>query len=390
MTITQNILKASLFTPGSRGWGLPMLFWGDPGIGKSDMIEELGASFGMHVEVLSPGERGEGAFGVTPVPIKSKSDLESWVMSYPKPSWTDSFEDSDDCGIVFVDELTTAPPALQPALLGLVQARRIGSHYLGSRIRVIGAANPPAIAAGGWDLRPPVANRFGHAEWAKPSAEDWIDWLMTHDALAKPKLKITPARKEEDRVIEAWPVAYASAKGLVAGFIQRRPELLHKMPPKGDPTGSRAWPSHRSWDMATRALASSSVHGLSDMETDVFVQSFIGIGAMTEFAAYRAAADLPNPADLLDGKLRWEHEPERLDRTMAVFSACTALVVNDQSDLKAKRVDAIWKLLATAMNDAQDLVVMTLKPLAKARLHTGKTAIPVMAKLKPILDAAGA
>ncbi len=52
---------------------------------------------------------------------------------------------------------------------------------------------------------------------------------------------------EEERVMNAWPNAEAKAKGLVAGFLRRRPELLHKQPKADDPQASRAWPSRRTW-----------------------------------------------------------------------------------------------------------------------------------------------
>lgn len=386
MSVTESILKASIFTPGRRGWGLPILFWGAPGIGKSDMIEDLGRHFGMHVEVLSPGERGEGAFGVTPVPRTAGEEL---VITYPKPDWADAFDDSDNCGIVFVDEITTAPPALQAALLGLVQARRIGSHYLGKRIRVVGACNPVNQAAGGWDLAPPVANRFGHVDWSKPSAEKWSAWLLDSDPTQSRKITATNAALEEKRVLGAWSVPFAKAKGLISTFIQRRPELLHQMPNANDPNMSRSWPSHRTWEMATLALTSSEVHALSDEERDLFVASFIGNGAMTELVAFQAANDLPNPADVLDGKTPWEHDPERLDRSMAVFSSCAALVTSDEkSKPDSPRVRALWELMESALDDAADVLVSASRPIMKARLHTDKKAIKVMARLKPILDAA--
>jgi MoxR-like ATPase len=89
---------------------------------------------------------GEGAFGVIPVPDKSG------VIKYPPPEWTLAHDEAG--GVVFIDEMSSTPPALQPPLLGLLFARRIGGKTLSARTRVIGAANPPEVAAGGFDLAP--------------------------------------------------------------------------------------------------------------------------------------------------------------------------------------------------------------------------------------------
>ena len=245
-----SILEAAMFTPmGDGTWGLPLMLWGDPGVSKSATILALGRRWRLPIEELCPGERGEGQFGVVPVPSGTNGEA---VLSYPPPEWVRNLRtEHGECGIVFLDEITTAPPALQPALLGLIQRRRIGAHAFGPRVRVLGAANPSGQAAGGWDLAPPVANRLGHMDWGSPDAEAWGAWLIggqedeaAHDPLAR-----------EAEVWGQWPAAWAGARGIVSGFIRRRPELLHKMPPDGDPAQSRAWPSPRTGEYAARALA---------------------------------------------------------------------------------------------------------------------------------------
>ncbi len=381
-----KIIKAALFTPGPHGWGLPLLMWGPPGVGKSEIIEGIARSFRLPSEVLSPGERGEGAFGVTPVPIGDKD----CVITYPRPDWVRTFEDNDGRGVVFVDELTTAPPALQPALLGLLQARRIGGSKLPKGVRVIGAANPPEMSAGGYDLAAPVANRMGHIDFAAPSAESWTEWLMTASALKVSTNVICDAADEEDRVLQIWDEAYARAKGVVAGFVLAKPAMLHRQPEANDPQSSRAWPSHRTWDMACRSNASSEVHDLDESEMHAFISAFIGSSATVEFVAYAKAMDLPNPADLLDGKVTWKHNPNRLDRTYATLTACTAhMTSKDVAANHPGRLDKMWSVLNTVMADAPDLVIPSAKVLAQQRLTSAKTAQPVLIALNPILKAAG-
>lgn len=383
-----SLLKILVLTPTDDGMGAPAMFWGPPGVGKTKKIKRACAEMGMPLVVLSPGLMGEGAFGVTPVPFGAGKEMR---IHYPAPEWVDLFEDAGDVGLVFVDEITTAPPSMQPPLLGLIQERRVGNHYLGERVRVLGAGNPPAQAAGGWDLAPPVANRMGHFDWAQPTQSEWSDYMMARAGAvqAAPPKPVDDLKTLEQRVLDAWAGPYAKAQGLVTSFTSRRPGLLHMMPAEGDPNASRAWPSHRSWDLATNVITTAEILGASEVEIDALVAGFVGNAAATEFVAFKASADLPDPEALLDGRVQWKHDPDRLDRTMAVLSACAALVAPKTAKDRTKRADALWALISTTTAGPIDCAVPAARVLAKADLGGLKNAMPVLVKMRPVMDAAG-
>jgi MoxR-like ATPase len=384
----KRLIKAALFTPGPKGWGLPLLFWGGPGVAKSDIIEEVARGFGLHVEILSPGERGEGAFGVVPVPVKHKDGRT--MLSYPQPDYMDIFSE-DERGLIFVDELTTAPRAVKPAMLGLIQARRLGGSYVGQGVRILAAANPVGSSASGEELPKPTANRLGHIEWEAPDAQAWTSWLVQQDA-KQMGLKVSKpqsAPNEEKRVLDAWDEAHAKAKGLIAGLIKHRPSLLHSEPADDDGQASRAWPSRRTWDLTTRAIAASAIHGLSPTEEQEFIAAFVGGGAATELFTYRTQADLPDPVAVLEGKVSWKPDEERLDRTMAVLSACSAIVCSPSCANKAQRVDMMWDLLGKLTTDMKDIALIASEPVIMSDVGTStKKAISVLAKLAPIVQLA--
>lgn len=382
----KNIIKAALFTPISGGrWGLPLLAWGAPGVGKTSVIEQLAAEWGLVSEVLSPGERGEGAFGVVPVPSTEGT------LTYPRPEWTRLF-DHGAAGLVFVDEITTAAPALQAPLLGLVLARRIGGHVLPPRVRVLAAANPPEQAAGGFDLAAPVANRFGHLDWYAPSVDEHCAWML---GAASDTVLGGDASAEEARVLDAWPAAWARAVGLETAFLRRRPGLKNVVPQVGDPKASRGWPSDRSWEAATRALASASVHWLTEAETEEFVAGFIGEAAASEWFAWQREVDLPDPAALLDGTATFTPTPLRLDRTMAVLASCAALVTPKGAARRSERASALWQRIgewsgATAGTPRDlDIYVPVAHALVSAGLVILADASKTLAALQPVLKAAG-
>ena len=381
-----NLLHAALFTPTTTGWGLPIILWGAPGTTKTASIKALGRKFGLHVEHLAPGERGEGAFGVTPVPKNTEGGV---VLAYPAPEWVQALRatDGQEQGIVFLDEINTAPPALQPALLGALQEGRVGGHTFGPRVRRLGAANPVGQSAGGWDLAAPVANRAGHIDWPAPEVDDWASWLLAGAGVdvSKP----LDARKEEARVMAEWPEAFAVSSGVISAFLRARPELLHKMPKDGDPSQSRAWPSPRTWEMAARAYAGSIVHRLTETERDEFLCAFVGAGPAGELTTFLTENDLPAPAKLLDGEISFTHDPERLDRTVVVLNACSALVAPKDAAKRNDRAEALWKLVSVVSEDAKDVVVPAMTALVASGLHSTPSSKKVMARMHSVITTAG-
>jgi hypothetical protein len=389
MSDTIKIARATIFTPagtaadGETVWGLPICFWGPPGVGKTHQISKLARSHRMPLEVLSPGERGEGAFGVTPVPGPNNK-----VLNYPPADWVANFA-VEDGGVLFLDEINQAPPPLQPALMGILLARRVGGHYLGHKVRPIAAANPTEQAAGGWDFAPPVANRMGHLTWPDVGSEGWADWLLGDEGAMG---TATLACDEERRVLASWDEPWARTRGIVAGFIRAKGAgMLHKMPAMGSHDLGRAWPSPRTWEMAARAYASSSVHRLDAEATEEFTAAFVGRGAASEMFAYAEKLDLPNPADVLDGKVAFKHDPKRLDRTVAVLGSCHALVVPEKADKRKERTTKLWQMLGEKkiLDEAMDVAFASVKALVKASLHTQQAAYTILAKMNPLLKAAG-
>lgn len=385
-----RLIKTAMFTPTRNGWGMPLLLWGKPGIGKSDVIEGIALEHGLPLEVLSPGERGEGAFGVTPMP-----DSDGYI-SYPPPRWSEQFQTAEN-GFLFLDEINLAPPAIQAPMLGLLIKRRIGGATLPPGVRMIGAANDVADAAGGWDLAPPMANRLGHLAWEAPSEDEWTEWLMS---AADEKAEVGESVASiEKRVQAAWNPEWSAARGVVAGFIRAKPAALHKQPPAGHPDASKAWPSHRSWESATRALASARVHGLDEAAADLFAGAFVGHGIVGELAEYRASADLPNPGDVLSGKVKFAPDFKRLDRTFAVVGSTTAMLKHEIEEAggapKASKNPAVMKrfavfveLLHRVADKAVDLTWPGAKMIAKAHMHEASTeSKTIMRRLMPMINA---
>ena len=399
-----KLFEVLICTPTDHGMGAPAMFWGPPGPGKTFVLTALAAEYGMPCQVLSPGLMGDGAFGVVPVPVGTGAATR---LMYPAPHWADTFDDHG-AGLVFVDEITTAAPALQPPLLGLMQQRRVGDHYLGKGVRVLGAGNPPEQAAAGYDLPLPLANRMGHFDWPAVDTTQWGEFLSTRT----PYAVLAGAKKNghataplhdlaalERRVAAGWESAWAKASGLTATFHARRDGFLLKMPQANDPAASRAWPSPRTWELATACEATAMILGADENTVDTLTAGFVGHGAAIERAAFRNAVDLPDPEDALFNGA-WKHTPSRLDRSMAVLSSCATYAISPlngnptEEDKKTakRRGEACWKLIET-VSDALDICVPAAKMLVdKALVITesgaGASKVP-LERMRRVLQAAG-
>jgi hypothetical protein len=288
-----------------------------------------------------------------------------------------------------------APPAVQAALLRVVLDRVVGDFVLPSTVRILSAQNAVEDAAGGYDLAAPLANRFGTLpDWTGPTCEEWCSWLLQAGNGNEVEVATTAA-DEEARVLKLWPSAFAKASGLITSFLRRKPSLLHAQPASGSPESSLAWPSRRTWEMATRALAASEIHHLDESESDRYVGAFVGPAAIRELRSWMVTVDLPDPAELLDGKIEWKHDPDRLDRTMVVCSSCAALVAPQSAEKRIPRAEAAWKLLSGLM-EISDVILPAVRTLVSenVRLVRGPKGMfahaeRVLAKFNPILNAAG-
>ena len=382
MADMKAIVKAALMTPGHGGrMGLPMILIAKPGTGKTTFANQIAKAWFETYALLIASLREPADFLGFPVPVESPVGP---VMSYAAPNWCAKFVDCER-GLIFLDEINTAPPAVQAALLRVVLDGVVGDFELPEGVRFLAAMNETEDAAGGWDLAPPLANRFGHLEWGSPTVDDWSAWLMgaTDDSNIA-----ASAEEVENEVFRQWPEAWAVARGTVAGYMRHRPEHLMQMPNAGDPQASKAWPSPRSWENATRALASSRIHGLDDATRDVFMASFVGDGVVTEFSNWLADSDLPEPADVLDGKVKFVHDKYRLDKTAAILASCSAMVISKSCENQEARVTIFWEILGDLIDVAADLVVSPAKALVKARLTKIPAARKSLAKVQGILAAA--
>lgn len=402
-------IQVALYTPNNRGgFGAPVLFTGGPGVGKTWTLEAAGTPAGLPVVTLSPGSSGEGAFGVVPTPRKTYGDDGSpgpTVLDYPIPAYVESaFGGPDGKGILFIDEVTSSPDHILPALLGLVASGTIGFTRLGKRIRVLGACNPPEIAADGRELPAPLANRFLWLPWAPPTANEVVSYLSNAGALRAHTDGAVSQSSEaiEKQVLAAWDSAWARTVGIHAGYLRSQcagdsngaPVYDY---PKDHAKAGGPWASPRSWENALRALTTARILGVDSEIRSAFLAGGVGNGHADAWETYETNADLPCIEDVLDRKVAWKLDERRPDRAVAVIAGAHTILCNKASAentdanfqaLRKTRADNFWELLDAAPASCMDLVASAAMGLTSANLYSnakGSKSAPVLRKLGKIV-----
>ncbi|MFI2510859.1 AAA family ATPase [Streptomyces sp. NPDC018972] len=327
---------------------LPVLLWGEPGIGKTAALNQLAASLDLPLTTVIASVHEPSDF--SGLPVVGDDPAEQGVPMAP-PDWAVRLVRAGR-GLLFLDELSTAPPAVQAALLRLVLERRIGALRLPPGVRIVAAANPRASAADGWELSPPLANRFVH-----------LNWIHDHEVVVR-GLGGTWPRATLPRLDPGkLPEAVRFARRAVCAFLTARPPLVHRLPGSETRRGG-PWPSPRSWDMTLTLIAFATAAGSSRDVLSLLVRGTVGDGPGLELLASLDRLDLPDPEVLLADPAGADL-PERGDLRQAVLDAVVAAV---RARPEKSRWDAAWELLARAVDTgAPDLVVVPATTLATLR-----------------------
>ena len=320
-TVTPNSAKASIKHAIMKK--RPIFLWGPPGIGKSDIVQQITDSLSNSYLIdirLSLWE---------PTDIKGIPyfDSNSGTMVWGAPSELpdEEFAKQYDNIVLFLDEMNSAAPAVQAAAYQLILNRRVGQYKLPDNVMIVAAGNREADKGVTYRMPAPLANRFIHLEMAV-SFDDWFDWAVDNN-------------QHKD----------------VVGFLTFSKKDLYDFDPKSP---SRSFATPRSWSFVSELLEDE----LDENTTTDLVAGSVGEGLAVKFMAHRkVAASMPNPTDILAGKVKELTTKEISAKYSLTVSLCYEL--KEACDAGDKKFDdKVNNFLRFAMDNFDtELVVMGIK-----------------------------
>ena len=301
----------------------PLFIWGPPGIGKSDIIQQIKDEMekchliDIRLSLWEPTD-------IKGMPYYAANDnIMKWAppAELPDAKMAKKYKTI----ILFLDEMNSAAPAVQAAAYQLILNRRVGTYTLPDNVLIVAAGNREADKGVTYRMPAPLANRFVHLEM-KVDFDDWFQWAVTND--------IHPD---------------------VAGYLQFAKKDLYDFDPKSP---SRSFATPRSWSFVSELLEDDD----DENTTTDLVSGAVGEGLAVKFMAHRkVASKLPNPTEVLKGKVKTLDTKEISAMYSLTVSLCYELKeANDKGDKDFHK--KVNNFLTFSMDNFDtELVVMGIK-----------------------------
>jgi MoxR-like ATPase len=294
------------------------MIWGAPGIGKSSIVAQTAEAHKMQMIDLRLSQLAPTDLRGLPV-----ADHEHGVSRWYPPE----FLPREGRGILFLDELNLAPPAMQGMAQQLILDRRVGNYVVPERWFVWAAGNRKEDRAAVFDMPAPLANRFIHLT-TEPHFESFK--------------------------------SYALGQGIhehILAFLSFRPALLHKLDPL-----QPAWPSPRSWMIASQLY-----------KVGLDISHVVGAGTAAEFSAFlKLYSQLPDTEKILQGHGKHISFPKEPSERYALTVALTVRATSLQESYQAFQ----W-IASNAGQEWIQLFATDLFRQARARNDLGRLAMLV-------------
>ena len=282
------------FSSTKHGHHTPVMLWGAPGVGKSQMVAQIAQNHGaplidIRLSQMEPSDlRG--------IPFRA-GELVEWAV----PAMLPSAKRHGEQGILFLDEITSAPPSVSAAAYQLILDRRLGEYEVPQGWAIIAAGNRQGDRGVTYSMPAPLANRFSHYE-VEVNLDDWVAWAYANGI--------------DERII---------------GFLRFRQDLLFDFDPSHNPV---AFPSPRSWEFSHRALQKFDEN--HDLLTGA-LQACVGNAAGIELRAFIDSLDqMPDLDAIINGDD--VPAPKEIDLQYAVATALVGRAIRARDSAEAARV----------------------------------------------------
>ena len=274
-----------------------VMLWGPPGIGKSQAVRQLADTIGQRT-----GKKTHVTdvrlLLFNPVDLRGipTANADKTLAIWLKPQIFQMHESKNTVNILFLDEISAAPPSVQAAAYQITLDRVVGEHRLPDNCIVIAAGNRTTDKSVAYKMPKALANRLMHFS-VEGSFDSWKQWAVAKGVHPK-----------------------------VVGFLSfRRQHLMAFQATSED----LAFATPRSWEMVSNILrtVNEDVSAVYPM-----IAGLVGTGVAIEFRTWAEIyGELPRIEDIFDGKL--PSIPKGTDALYALTAAMTAYACEHKGQL---------------------------------------------------------
>lgn len=245
-----------------------VMLWGSPGVGKSQGVKQIAdrISKSTKKEVKVTDVR---LLLFNPVDLRGipTANADKTLAVWLKPQIFQMDASDDVINILFLDEISAAPPSVQAAAYQITLDRTVGEHKLPENCIVIAAGNRVTDRSVAFNMPKALANRLCHIEICS-DADSWYQWAIS-----------------------------AGVNSKVLGFLKTNPDFLMQFKLS---EGDNAFPTPRSWEMVSNIL-----NNISPSVSEMFelIAGCIGWEVAADFQTWcDVFGTIPAIEDIFSGK----------------------------------------------------------------------------------------
>jgi len=329
------------------GRPIPVMIIGKHGIGKSEIIAQLGKELDMPVENVRAGELTEGDFSGIPQAIEG--EYGGLVTTFAAPDMI--HQACNVPTIFFLDEINRGTPEVQQGMFKLADSGKVVNHEFHKDTMLISAMNPSGGDYQVHEMDPAALDRW-YVINLVPTEEEWLSWAQ--------KNNINP---------------------IVVSYIEDHPKSLD--PPDSFEVG-KTYPSRRSWTRMGKTLtameAGIGADGISQSTLQLIASGYVGEAHVVPFAKYYKS-------HAKDNAFKRYLEKGKFDGDIKLEDAIDALEILSQRKIFNKTLDN--KMAKNVIKFATLIPRESLQTLAWEHIQRG--TVPTTEKLlaMPVNDGSG-
>ena len=294
---------------------LPVFIWGAPGIGKSSIVKAIAKDMNLEfidlrLALLDPTDLKGIPF------FDSKTNQGVWA----KPSFLPD-SSSQSKGILFLDEINSAPPAVQASAYQLVLDRKVGEYTLPDGWSIVSAGNRESDRGVVYRMPPPLANRFVHFEM-EVDFDDWKNWAYQNNIDSS-----------------------------IISFLQYDNSMLFNFDASSN---QKSFATPRSWEFANTIVK-------QDIDKNLLLETLSGAvgedGAVGYLSFRKVMNNLPNINKILDGTIKEIENSNDIE----VMVALSIGIVN--AIKLSNNPNHIDNILEFSLNIPNEFAIMLIKDL---------------------------